>query len=154
MFTYKLSRVLKTKSDWGRHVKVFSVHPGLVDTDLLNTIEIMRQYPALADRITLRVSALCQMNQLCKVVCGAGRQGWCRDHHLRSIVAPDKSSQWRISRGQSNCQLIALVLQRRLPEPFVDKDLWVAFQMDFQGPVVRRPLKGKLISALKVSFSL
>lgn len=43
------------KSDWGRYVKVFAVHPGLVDTDLLNTIEIMQQYPEVANRITFRV---------------------------------------------------------------------------------------------------
>lgn len=49
------SRTLKMKSDWGRYVKVFAVHPGLVDTDLLNTIEIMQQYPEVANRITFRV---------------------------------------------------------------------------------------------------
>ena len=56
MFVYKLSRTLKQKSDWARYVKVFTLHPGLVDTDLLSTIEIMQQYPALANKITLRVS--------------------------------------------------------------------------------------------------
>lgn len=55
MFIYKLSRTLKMKSDWGRYVKVFTLHPGLVDTDLLSTIEIMQQYPALANQVTLRV---------------------------------------------------------------------------------------------------
>lgn len=55
MFSKKLTRVLRSKDDWGQHVKVFTVHPGLVDTDLLNTIDIMKQYPLLANQIALRV---------------------------------------------------------------------------------------------------
>ena len=50
---------MKMKSDWGRYVKVFTLHPGLVDTDLLNTIDIMQQYPQVANQITLRVGGGC-----------------------------------------------------------------------------------------------
>lgn len=56
MFSKKLTRLLRTKNDWNRHVKVFTVHPGLVDTDLLNTIDIMKAHPLLANQIALRVS--------------------------------------------------------------------------------------------------
>lgn len=54
MFIYSLNRTLDIKNDWGRYVKVFSVHPGLVDTDLLNTIDIMKQYPQMANQLTFR----------------------------------------------------------------------------------------------------
>ncbi|XP_046909961.2 polyprenol dehydrogenase [Dermatophagoides farinae] len=54
MFIYSLNRTLSIKQDWNERVKVFAVHPGLVDTDLLNTIEIMKQYPSLANQLTFR----------------------------------------------------------------------------------------------------
>ncbi|KAI2807700.1 hypothetical protein BLOT_005639 [Blomia tropicalis] len=54
MFINRLSRTLKSKGDIGQHVKAFTVHPGLVDTDLLNTIEIVQQYPQIAHQVALR----------------------------------------------------------------------------------------------------
>ncbi|OTF81940.1 Short-chain dehydrogenase-like protein, partial [Euroglyphus maynei] len=54
MFIYSLNRTLSLKHDWYERVKVFSVHPGLVDTDLLNTIDIMKQYPLVANQLTFR----------------------------------------------------------------------------------------------------
>ncbi|XP_027195881.2 polyprenol dehydrogenase-like [Dermatophagoides pteronyssinus] len=55
MFIYSLNRTLSIKQqDWNERVKVFAVHPGLVDTDLLNTIDIMKQYPLLANQLTFR----------------------------------------------------------------------------------------------------
>lgn len=56
MFVYRLSRTFKMKTDWTDQVKPFSLHPGLVDTDLLSTIELLKEYPFLANRIALRVS--------------------------------------------------------------------------------------------------
>lgn len=55
MFIYRLSRTLDMKTDWSHYVKVFTLHPGLVDTDLLSTIEILKEYPFLANQIALRV---------------------------------------------------------------------------------------------------
>lgn len=87
MFIYKLSRTLKLKGDWGRHVKVFTLHPGLVDTDLLNTIEIMKQYPALANQITLRVITITRIwstfsSDLVYFLLLKGPQGWCGNNNL------------------------------------------------------------------------
>lgn len=56
MFVYTLNRELNLKRDWNRYVKTFAIHPGLVDTDLLNTIDIMKRYPLLANQLTFRVS--------------------------------------------------------------------------------------------------
>jgi len=38
MFTYKLSRWLDNKSDWGQMVKVHSLHPGICNTELASNI--------------------------------------------------------------------------------------------------------------------
>ncbi|KAI7698008.1 Dehydrogenase/reductase SDR family member on chromosome X, partial [Sarcoptes scabiei] len=54
MFIYTLNRLLKTKQDWYYHVKLFTLHPGLVDTELLKTIDIMTQFPAISNRLTFR----------------------------------------------------------------------------------------------------
>lgn len=56
MFIRKLSVVLDAKSDWSRYVRVFTLHPGLVDTDLLTTIDLLREFPFLARQMTFRVS--------------------------------------------------------------------------------------------------
>jgi NAD(P)-dependent dehydrogenase (short-subunit alcohol dehydrogenase family) len=55
MFTYKLSRWLNSKSDWGQLVKVHALHPGMCNTDLFDVIEFVRDYPQLAEMSTFRV---------------------------------------------------------------------------------------------------
>jgi WW domain-containing oxidoreductase len=56
MFTYKLSRWLDQKSDWGRMVKVHTLHPGVCKTDIISHIGVykeLKQYVDVAVRVCL-----------------------------------------------------------------------------------------------------
>jgi dehydrogenase/reductase SDR family protein X len=55
MFTYKLSRWLNDKSDWGQMVKVHTLHPGICKTDMLSNSKFVKVLGPIID-LFVRVS--------------------------------------------------------------------------------------------------
>jgi len=55
MFTYKLSRWLNDKSDWGQMVKVHALSPGICKTGILSSSELVKVLGPLID-LSVRVS--------------------------------------------------------------------------------------------------
>ncbi len=55
MFTYKLSRWLNDKSDWGQMVKVHTLNPGICKTDMLSSSQFVKVLNPIID-LSVRVS--------------------------------------------------------------------------------------------------